>query len=114
MSVGVLERPATESTPEPTTGGVPARRAMLRWAWRLFRREWRQQLMILLLVSVAVRGKPRRLAAGGALGSGCRGRAHSVVTSVTAARAEVSSTMALPAAKAASREERARLLTARG
>jgi len=54
MSVGVLERPATESTPEPTTGGVPARRAMLRWAWRLFRREWRQQLMILLLVCVAV------------------------------------------------------------
>ena len=54
MSVGVLERPATESAPEPTTGGVPARRAMLRWAWRLFRREWRQQLMILLLVTVAV------------------------------------------------------------
>ena len=54
MSVGVLERPATESAPEPTTGGVPARRAMLRWAWRLFRREWRQQLMILLLVCVAV------------------------------------------------------------
>ena len=54
MSVGVLERPATGSTPEPTTGGVPARRAMIRWAWRLFRREWRQQLLILLLVIVAV------------------------------------------------------------
>jgi putative ABC transport system permease protein len=27
---------------------------MLRWAWRLFRREWRQQLLILLLVIVAV------------------------------------------------------------
>jgi putative ABC transport system permease protein len=27
---------------------------MLRWAWRLFRREWRQQLLILLLVVVAV------------------------------------------------------------
>ena len=54
MSVGVLERPATGSAPEPTTGGVPARRAMIRWAWRLFRREWRQQLLILLLVIVAV------------------------------------------------------------
>ena len=54
MSVGVLERAATGSVPEPTTGGVPARRAMMRWAWRLFRREWRQQLLILLLVIVAV------------------------------------------------------------
>ena len=54
MSVGVLERPATGSAPESTTGGVPARRAMIRWAWRLFRREWRQQLLILLLVIVAV------------------------------------------------------------
>ena len=54
MSVGVLERPATGSDPEPTTGGVPARRAMIRWAWRLFKREWRQQLLILLLVIVAV------------------------------------------------------------
>ncbi len=54
MSVGVLERPATGSVPEATTGGVPARRAMIRWAWRLFKREWRQQLLILLLVIVAV------------------------------------------------------------
>ena len=55
MSVGVLERPVTgSSAPEPTTGGVPARRAMLRWSWRLFTREWRQQLLILLLIVVAV------------------------------------------------------------
>ena len=27
---------------------------MVRWAWRLFRREWRQQLLILALVVVAV------------------------------------------------------------
>ena len=54
MSVGVLERPATGSAPDGTTGGVPARRAMIRWAWRLFKREWRQQLLILLLVIVAV------------------------------------------------------------
>jgi putative ABC transport system permease protein len=54
MSVGVLERRVTQSGPEPTSGGVAARRAMIRWAWRLFRREWRQQLIILLLVVVAV------------------------------------------------------------
>ncbi len=54
MSVGVLERPATDSAPGTTTGGVPARRAMLRWSWRLFKREWRQQFLILLLIIVAV------------------------------------------------------------
>src|ERR1700689_2856839 len=54
MSIGVLERPATGSMPAPGAGGIPARRAMVRWAWRLFRREWRQQLLILLLVIVAV------------------------------------------------------------
>jgi putative ABC transport system permease protein len=54
MSVDVLERRATESAPGPTKGGVPARRAMLRWSWRLFKREWRQQFLILLLIVVAV------------------------------------------------------------
>src|ERR1700722_17098755 len=38
----------------PADGGVPARRAILRWAWRLFRREWRQQLLVLVLLAVAV------------------------------------------------------------
>src|SRR5215207_1192355 len=32
----------------------PGRRAVVRWAWRLFRREWRQQLLVLTLVTVAV------------------------------------------------------------
>lgn len=32
----------------------PARRAMIRWAWRLFRREWRQQLLVLSLITVSV------------------------------------------------------------
>jgi putative ABC transport system permease protein len=36
------------------SGGVPARRAVIRWAWRLFRREWRQQLLVLGLLTVAV------------------------------------------------------------
>ncbi|BCB89345.1 hypothetical protein Psuf_066580 [Phytohabitans suffuscus] len=35
-------------------GGLPARRAVVRWAWRLFRREWRQQVMVLTLLAVAV------------------------------------------------------------
>jgi putative ABC transport system permease protein len=35
-------------------GGVPARRAVIRWAWRLFRREWRQQILVLALLTVAV------------------------------------------------------------
>jgi putative ABC transport system permease protein len=35
-------------------GGVPARRAVIRWAWRLFRREWSQQLLVLGLLTVAV------------------------------------------------------------
>jgi putative ABC transport system permease protein len=35
-------------------GGWPARRAVLRWGWRLFRREWRQQLLVLGLLTLAV------------------------------------------------------------
>src|SRR5579863_1180345 len=35
-------------------GGVPARRAVVRWAIRLLRSEWRQQLLILALITVAV------------------------------------------------------------
>ena len=35
-------------------GGGPARRAVVRWAWRLFRREWRQQFLILALITIAV------------------------------------------------------------
>ena len=39
---------------DPSGGGAPARRAVVRWAWRLFRREWRQQFLILALITVAV------------------------------------------------------------
>jgi putative ABC transport system permease protein len=35
-------------------GGVAARRAVVRWGWRLFRRDWRQQLLVLALLTVAV------------------------------------------------------------
>jgi putative ABC transport system permease protein len=36
------------------SGGLVARRAVARWAVRLFRREWRQQLLVLGLLTVAV------------------------------------------------------------
>ena len=32
-------------------GGAAARRAVVRWSWRLFRREWRQQLVVLTLLT---------------------------------------------------------------
>jgi putative ABC transport system permease protein len=38
----------------PRSGGVPARRAVIRWAGRMFRREWRQQLLVVTLLAVAV------------------------------------------------------------
>jgi putative ABC transport system permease protein len=36
------------------SGGLAARRPLVRWAWRLFRREWRQQILVIALVAVAV------------------------------------------------------------
>ena len=51
MSTALRERPAASGT---GNGGLPARRAVIRWAWRLFRREWRQQLLVLALIVVAV------------------------------------------------------------
>ena len=36
------------------SGGLPARRAVIRWSWRLFRREWRQQVLVLLLLTTTV------------------------------------------------------------
>jgi putative ABC transport system permease protein len=50
VSTVLLDRPAQARA----GGGAPARRAVTRWAWRLFRREWRQQLLVLALVTVAV------------------------------------------------------------
>jgi putative ABC transport system permease protein len=38
----------------PQNGGVAARRAVVRWAWRMFRREWRQQILVTALLTVAV------------------------------------------------------------
>ena len=49
-ATAVAERP----TRRPPNGGAPARRAVIRWALRLLRREWRQQLLILMLITIAV------------------------------------------------------------
>ncbi|HEY8301611.1 MAG TPA: FtsX-like permease family protein, partial [Jatrophihabitans sp.] len=53
----------TTLAPSPPTGTVAparrrgaARRAIRRWAWRLLRREWRQQVLVLALLVVAVAG----------------------------------------------------------
>ena len=57
MTETAAEPPPDRATPAgraAENGGVPARRAVLRWSWRLFRHEWRQQLLVLALVVVAV------------------------------------------------------------
>ncbi|MFI5956756.1 ABC transporter permease [Cryptosporangium sp. NPDC051539] len=51
MSLAVEDRPLVLGTGH---GGLAARRAVVRWAWRLFRREWRQQLLVLALLLTAV------------------------------------------------------------
>jgi putative ABC transport system permease protein len=51
MTAALRERPTETGA---ANGGAPARRAVMRWALRLFRREWRQQLLVLTLITVAV------------------------------------------------------------
>jgi putative ABC transport system permease protein len=51
MSTALHERPAGAGA---RNGGVPARRAVVRWSWRMFRREWRQQALVLSLIVVAL------------------------------------------------------------
>jgi len=50
----VTEREEARPATGTEDGGVPARRAVIRWALRLFRREWRQQLLVLGMLAVAV------------------------------------------------------------
>ncbi|CAN5875573.1 hypothetical protein BH23ACT5_BH23ACT5_10230 [soil metagenome] len=40
--------------PSVADGGAPARRAVARWAWRLLRRHWRGQALLLSLLTLAV------------------------------------------------------------
>ena len=50
MSIALREPPDLAGD----AGGIVARRAVVRWGWRLFRREWRQQLLVFGLLTVAV------------------------------------------------------------
>jgi putative ABC transport system permease protein len=65
-------------------GGGPARRAVIRWGVRLFRREWRQQLLVsgLLTVAVAamVMGAAVAAAAPGHPGEATFGTATAMIT----------------------------------
>ena len=49
-----LTRPPAGTGSGAGNGRWPARRAVFRWGWRLFRREWRQQLLVLGLLTVTV------------------------------------------------------------
>jgi putative ABC transport system permease protein len=46
--------PGRPALPVAAGGGVAARRAVTRWAFRLLRREWRQQLLVLALLAFTV------------------------------------------------------------
>ncbi|MGH3229675.1 MAG: FtsX-like permease family protein [Streptosporangiaceae bacterium] len=50
MSIALRDPPDLDGG----AGGIIARRAVVRWGWRLFRREWRQQLLVFGLLTVAV------------------------------------------------------------
>ncbi len=52
MSLALEERPQVSDA--GASGGGPARRAIFRWSWRLFRREWRQQVLVVALMVFAV------------------------------------------------------------
>jgi putative ABC transport system permease protein len=52
VSTAALDRPPAAR--RPNGGGVPARRAVIRWAVRLLRHEWKQQILIFALIAAAV------------------------------------------------------------
>jgi putative ABC transport system permease protein len=51
MTTSVHDRPITVTAGH---GGRPARNAVVRWAWRLYRREWRRQGLVLALLMLAI------------------------------------------------------------
>ena len=52
MSLALEARPQELDVGRSSSG--PARRAIFRWSWRLFRREWRQQILVVALMVFAV------------------------------------------------------------
>jgi putative ABC transport system permease protein len=51
MNATLSDRPVL---PGPVSGGTAGRRVMTRWARRLLRREWRQQILVLALLALTV------------------------------------------------------------
>src|ERR1700685_32360 len=51
MSAMLQDRPVLGGA---AGGGAAGRRVVTRWAWRLLRREWRQQLLVLILLALTV------------------------------------------------------------
>jgi len=51
MNVMLPDRPVL---PGSVSGGTAGRRVVTRWAWRLLRREWRQQILVLALLALTV------------------------------------------------------------
>jgi putative ABC transport system permease protein len=80
--VSVAVREPADQAADP--GGMVARRAVARWGWRLFRREWRQQLLVLGLLTVAVAamvtGTAVAAAAPGQPGESTFGTATAMIT----------------------------------
>jgi putative ABC transport system permease protein len=80
MSIALRE----SADPSADTGGIVARRAVARWGWRLFRREWRQQLLVFGLLTVAVAamvtGTAVAAAAPGQPGEATFGTATAMIT----------------------------------
>ena len=54
MTTTLAPPPPVAGARPARNGGAPARRAIRRWAWRLLRREWRQQVLVLALLTLAV------------------------------------------------------------
>jgi len=60
--MAVVADDITANRGEPRSSG-PARRAIVRWSSRMFRREWRQQVLLLALLTVAIGATTFALAA---------------------------------------------------
>lgn len=74
-----------------------ARRAVLRWAWRLFRREWRQQLVTICLLTVTVAAAVWASTAavnGGSKGQALLGDAKAMIQVDPSTGADVAATLA--------------------
>jgi putative ABC transport system permease protein len=54
MTTTLAPPPAAPAASQLPRSRRVARRAIRRWAWRLLRREWRQQLLVLTLIALAV------------------------------------------------------------